>query len=260
MENYLNKIKNREHVSYQSFLNKCSKYNIKDAHLRQVFYVKSCLCNRKNQYMLTIKDQKLFDTTFSRFFSIGNDIKVTAALRGNSKSAKSEKAILIWKEHFNSINSIGIEFNKKEYILDINKKNTLVIIENLNNFLNIETNFESSFDLDKCNFVWGSGNGITNNYFQDFINEYDNVICFFDIDLGGLKFYKSLLTQLNKKPTFYFTEKIKKQIISYGKTITHKDYEKLMKLYANIEELKEVVDFIQKHKKFAEQEIFQQQR
>lgn len=259
MEKYLNKIKNKEHLSYEIFLKKCAKHNIKDPLLRKIFHIRACLCNKKNQYMLVIKDQELFESTFSRFLLSDKDVKVAAALNGDSKKAKSEKAILIWKENYDSVNSIGVEFKKENYTLNNKKKDTLVIIENLNNFLNIESNFESSFELEKCNFVWGSGNGITNNYFNDFINEYKNVICFFDIDLGGLKFYKSLLNQLNVSPKFYLTERMKKQIINYGKTITQNDYKKMMEQYSNIEELRDVIGFIQEHKKFAEQEIFQQQ-
>lgn len=244
-------------MSYQVFLNKCLKHNIKDQHLRKIFTIKSCLCKKKNQYMLTIKDQALFDSTFSRFFASNDDVKVKAALRGDSKTAKSNKSLLIWKEHHSSVNSVGIEFHESNYDFHTLKKDKLIIIENLNNFLNIETNFDSDIDLNEYNFVWGSGNNITNQHFVEFLNEYKDIVCLFDIDLGGLKFYKSLKNQINTNIQFYFTPKMEKMAKEFGKPISMNDYETLMKHYAKTEGLEHIVSFIKETKKFAEQEIFQ---
>lgn len=255
MKKYLEKILNQEPISYSSFLKQCEKNNISDQKNRTIFSISSN--GKKNQYLLTIKNKQLFEDTFSNFLIKHEDKKVEAALRGNSKKAKSSRSLMIWKENSNGVNSIAIEFNNQDYVLNIDKKKKLIIIENLNNFLNIKSNFPE-LDLKEYNFVWGNGNNITDKNFISFLNEYEEVICFFDIDLGGFKMFKSLYNQLNTKIEFYFNDFMKEKIITHGKTITIDQYNTTMKFYKDVPALNDVLLFINKHQKFAEQEIFQQ--
>lgn len=257
MKSYLNKIKNNESLSYSTFLKKCTKHKITDTQLRRIFSISVSPCKKKNQYRLTIKDEEAFNNTFSKFMVENSDVKVEAALHGDSKTAKSEKSLLIWKEHHSSTNSVGIEFNKSNYDFHTLKKDKLIIIENLNNFLNIESNFDNDICLHEYNFVWGSGNNITNKHFVEFLNEYKEIVCLFDIDLGGLKFYKSLEKQVKTNLQFYFTPKMEKMVKEFGKPISMSDYETLMKHYTKTNGLEYIVSFIKETKKFAEQEIFQ---
>tara|TARA_Y100001960_G_scaffold334192_1_gene446940 strand:- start:18459 stop:19235 length:777 start_codon:yes stop_codon:yes gene_type:complete len=255
MRFYLDKIEKKESLSYLAFLKKCEKQGITDMKLRMIFSISPS--SKRNQYILSIKDEDLFNKTFSKFLIKDEDLKVEAALHGNSKTVKSDKALLIWKENFDSLNSVGIEFNESNYKLDKSKKNKLIIIENLNNFLNIKSNFNNEIDLDEYNFVWGSGNSITNKYFSSFLNEYNEIICFFDIDLGGLKFYKSLKKQTDTNLSFFFSDDMKKNVEIFGTQINFDIYSKVLKNYSTVEGLEDIIAFIKEHKKFAEQEIFQ---
>ena len=72
------------------------------------------------------------------------------------------------------------------------------------------------------------------------------------------KMFKSLYNQLNTKIEFYFNDSMKEKTITHGKTITIDQYNTTMKFYKDIPELNNVLLFINKHQKFAEQEIFQQ--
>lgn len=258
MKRYLDKIKNNNHINYKVFLGLCIKNKIKEDILRNIFSINSCKCKSKNQYILTIKNEELFEKIFSTFFSKDKDKKVQAALQGNSKKAKNENSILIWKENFSDCNSIAISFKNKKYQLNLNKKKNLIIIENLNNFANIKSNFEENeINLEDYNFVLGMGNSITNNNFSDFLNEYENIVCLFDIDLGGLKFFKTLLKNIKTNQTFLLNDKMKEKILIYGKKIDIKQYNEVLKYKKEVPELNEITNFIIKHKKFAEQEIFQ---
>ncbi|MBM24247.1 MAG: hypothetical protein CL760_00865 [Chloroflexi bacterium] len=257
MKSYINKIKKNESISYAAFLKKCTKHKITDTKLRSIFSIATSPCKKKNKYLLTIKDEEAFNKTFSKFMTEASDVKVEAALHGDSKIVKSERSLLIWKEHHYSINSVGIEFDKSNYNFHTLKKNKLIIIENLNNFLNIESNFDNDIDLYEYNFVWGSGNNVTNKHFVEFLNEYKEIVCLFDIDLGGLKFYKSLEKQVKTNLQFYFTPKMELMVKKFGKPISISDYETLMKHYTKTNGLKYIVSFIKETKKFAEQEIFQ---
>ena len=70
--------------------------------------------------------------------------------------------------------------------------------------------------------------------------------------------FKSLYNQLNITLKFYFNDFMKEKTITHGKTITIDQYNAAMKFYKDIPELNDVLLFINKHQKFAEQEIFQQ--
>jgi 5S rRNA maturation endonuclease (ribonuclease M5) len=252
---YLKKIKNFEELSFSGFKNTCLKHNISNETISNVFSAKG---NGNNKYVLSIKNQELFNDTFLKFEYESENVKVESALRGNSKLSKSPYSILNFKGNYDDINGISIIFKKKVFTLNFELKKKLIIIENVNTYCDIISFFKNSnINLNEYNFIFGSGNSITNNHFVDFLNEYDSIFCLFDIDLGGLKFFKTLSKNINSKLCFYFDEDNEKKLIKYGNKITNKQYLTLIDLYSNIPELEKVINSIKKNKKFVEQEVFQ---
>lgn len=107
-----------------------------------------------------------------------------------------------------------IEYNKN--IITDNHQN-LIIIENLENFfrykefINLDI-FDYIPNLNKSIIILGNGNQITNSNLTTFINQFDNIHCFFDYDKGGFDMYENI-KHINK--FFYIPKKeILKNIIN----------------------------------------------
>lgn len=251
MKKYINDILNNKAINYLLFLNKYKTYS--SIPIEDVFNISK----KDKKFYLTIKNQILFNQLFKNLLSINDDIKVQAALRGNSKNEKSSYSILNVKENFFDKNGVSINFYNSNYDFNTNKKKC-IIIENLNNFCNIQSNFiNENIDLNDFLFIWGAGNGITNTNFYHFINSFEEVICYFDIDAGGFKFYKTLRNNLTTKLVFMYTEYMNKLLIQYGKNISISECNNLLKLYGKTPGLQNVLNYVIKNKKYAEQEIFQ---
>ena len=62
--------------------------------------------------------------------------------------------------------------------------------------------FGLNFSLENTDLLYGSGNQVTNQLNQEFLNRYEAILCFFDYDLGGLKIFKALKNMLGKKAKF----------------------------------------------------------
>jgi hypothetical protein len=255
---HLNTILEGQHVNYANFKKKYLKNKIKESDVRLALSVTPCACGKRDKYFINIKDVYIFNGLFAKFLTTNPNQKVEAALHGDSKTKKNPDSILIYKSDFKDNNGISIGFKDRQYENVGRKKDHLIILENLSNFNNIQLSFVDE-DINLCdfNFVFASGNAITNNHFSDFFNEYESITCFFDIDLGGFKFYKTLKKIYDGNISFYYSKRMEKLLQIYGKPIQDDQHNKIIKYYKDVKGLETVLNSVFINNKFAEQEIFQ---
>ena len=256
IEKYLKNISSGKEINYKNFKKICSASGIDNSTIKDIF---SAVGMSNNKYVLTVKNHELYDLTFSKFYVENNNTKVQSALRGDSKKNKSPYSILTIKERYNALFGISLFF--KDNIctqIPFKLKRKLMIVENANVFCDIQSCFTNSeINLNEYNFVFGSGNSVTDKSFYDFFDSYDEVVCLFDIDLGGFKFYKTLSLNLKTKLTFYFDKENERKLMKFGNPISDDTYLKMNNIYKDIQGLNKIISIVNKHKKFAEQEIFQ---
>ena len=230
-----------------------------EEYIKSIFKISKDTGRRGNFYHLLVKDSDKYDEAFSKFKIEKTNKKVEKSIYGNSKKAKSDFSFLLVKQNYDDEIPNVVVFNEQDYQcnFEYSMKQKLMIIENEDNFGNIIDSFNNeSIDLNEYNFILGFGNYISDRNFTRFLNEYSEIQCFFDIDLGGLKTFSSLDSRLETEIEFYYSEKMSNYLRKYGTTIKEKDYIETSK-YRNNEKLKLVVADILNHKKFAEQEVFQ---
>lgn len=260
MINYLNKIENYKSLNYLAFLKKASSFNIQEKDIKDIFSIKKDRTKKGNFYFLEIENKKNYHNLFDKFKYENDNKKVQLSIHGNSKKAKSDYSYLLINMNYNDSIPEVVVFNKENYIskFDFNNlKSKLMIIENEDNFFNIINSFKNDdINLNEYNFVFGSGNEITDKNFIKFFDLYDCIYCYLDIDLGGLKTFSTLEKNLNSNVNFYFSESMKVLLSKYGKNITDKEYLSVLSYSDNLK-LKKVISSILSTKKFAEQEIFQ---
>lgn len=255
IKKFLKNITNGKEINYNNFKSYCKKLGIDSNDLKLIF---TSYGMGNNKYVLTIKNTELYDSVFSKFNIEDENIKVSSALHGNSKKAKSPYSVLTLKENHDDLYGFSLIFKDEDCLYDFPKKKKLIIIENANLFCDINSFFiNSNVNLSEYNFAYGSGNSVTDKNFYRFFDDYEEIICLFDIDLGGFKFYKSLSLNLKTKLKFYFDNENEKKLKLFGRTITNEEYLKMNSLYGDVIGLKEIIFIANKQCKFAEQEIFQ---
>jgi hypothetical protein len=255
IKKYLKNITNGKEINYNNFKSYCQKLGITSGDLKLIF-TSSGMGN--NKYVLTIKNKELYESIFSKFYIEDENTKVSSALQGNSKKSKSPYSVLTVKGNHDDLYGVSLIFKDEECLYDFHKKNKLIIIENANLFCDIISFFiNSDINLSEYNFAFGSGNSVTDKNFYRFFDDYEEIICLFDIDLGGFKFYKSLSLNLKTKLKFYFDDENEKKLELFGRPITNEEYLKMNSLYSCVTGLKEIISIVNKQCKFAEQEIFQ---
>jgi hypothetical protein len=258
VRNYLNSINKNSSLNYNAFIKKCSSYSISENTVKECFVIKKDSSKKGNFYYLTIKDNSSFSRIFDKFNIEKENKKVQLSLHGNSKKAKSDNSFLLVKLNAHDIVPWSVVVDKTSFYSNTNDfKKKLIVIENEDNFWNIIDSFKNEdLNLDEFNFILGFGNYISDNKFTVFFDLYDEILCYLDIDIGGLKTFSSLDKNITKNISFYFSEHMNKYLNEFGKTITENDYIEVSKYTSNPKLLK-VTSAILKSKKFAEQEIFQ---
>ncbi|MEZ7188533.1 DUF2220 family protein [Pseudoalteromonas sp. DY56-GL22] len=261
---YLNAIKESAPLPLFVFKDWCSKQlDIDNELFSKIFNVTNSISTK--HYLVSIKDTSLYEQYFSRFEYSSNDEKVEATLHGDSKKGKIDGGVLNFKHHYFDQHGISICFRNTK--TGFNPSSTsLLLIENLNNFLS-PNNVFVGIDEDKLtsNVIWSKGQEITSKQYVNFLNKYDQIICFFDFDLGGFEAFKRLKLTLRSdiKLTFYHPVNLAKYLNFFGKNVTDKQYLALRK-YNNITELNDIINEIVSLKvngrrsiRFLEQEALQ---
>ncbi|MBU2871362.1 hypothetical protein [Colwellia sp. E2M01] len=185
----------------------------------------------KDKYNLTVIDPVSFKQLLDN--SSPSKDRADASNKGNSHAYKvSMSYLLVYPDGFNkaNIDSNNVTTNNEQLNAQINNipevvictnsaltigfqpKKTLVIIENQENFFRYQSFLPYLFnDLNNSNpafdVAFGSGNSVTNNMNSLYFNQYDEVLCCFDYDLGGLTMFSSLIKMTKAKVTFVMPSK-----------------------------------------------------
>lgn len=256
---YIEKIKARVPINYTAFQDACNKVGISTNLFRDIFSVTRDGKLKKGQYDVKVKDSELFDKYFARYLHESGDLKVTAALHGNSKTKKTNGAVLNFKHCLTDHHGISICFLNNETTF-ISSSKSLLIVENLNNFINPNgtiTGLPSEFN--NFNTIWGSGIDIASEQYTNFLSSYENIYCFFDYDLGGFKTYTSLYSKLsNTNISFYLSPKLTEYLELFGNPISEKQYLELLK-YRNNSGLEKVIEIILSVKTSSNSPLFLEQ-
>ncbi|TYK66910.1 hypothetical protein [Colwellia echini] len=174
----------------------------------------------RNQYHLAVIDQISFKQLFDTSKPSHN--RVDAATKGNSHTHKTSMSyLLVYPDVFNCLVQSDVinpqppkvvVCDKKKCSMSFKPQKRLIIIENQETFFRYQafilrlrndiTDNNKSVDI-----AFGSGNSVTNSFNSMYFNQYDEVLCCFDYDLGGLTMFASLQKMISTKLTFVLPDK-----------------------------------------------------
>lgn len=189
MKKFFDNVDNNKQVNFKLYI---EKFKEKGIAIEKMF-VPVLVANP--YYILTPKNIDDYNTLKLKMnVHIEKTDRTSYAVHGDSHLTSVSYAFLLVKESINdTIKTVFFDKGKIEQTELVAMKKKAIIIENLENFGNTLANFRNiNIDLTEYSFIFGSGNSITNPMFNDFLMSFDELLCLFDIDAGGLQMFNTL--------------------------------------------------------------------
>ncbi len=155
--------------------------------------------SHQDKHKLMIIDQQCFDTMLAG--SKPSQNRIEAAILGNSHQHKTSLSyLLVFPAVSLKTKSKDISLCPKVVVSDgsvltqeFTSQKTLVIIENQENFFRYQEFLPKLTDIPGAiDIAFGQGNSISNTLNAIYLNQYQQILCCFDYDLGGLTMFASL--------------------------------------------------------------------
>lgn len=196
---YLLKIRAGEPINFEALIGQLVRAGMLEIDINRVLVAQK-MSQSKPRYAVTVIDAIAFDSLLARFQPSGVDGRTGAALDGNSHAAGVSESILIFRSEYHPHPTVAIT-EQGEWTFPRPLGPIGVIVENLENFLRFHETiaFIDSilpFELDKFELIYGSGNQISNSLNVPVLKRFDAIYCLFDVDVGGMRMFKTLRTLL----------------------------------------------------------------
>lgn len=155
--------------------------------------------------VVEVVDASLAKSLLSTIVRIdAKDSRVGATRKGDSHRAKTSAGLLTvlpaGQSHPRTVVCRG-----GDWLADFELTKSLLIIENIELFLRAEevlgflsNHCDIPVDLGSLDIAFGAGNGIASAHNQGYLEAYGQVLCLFDVDLGGLEIHRNVCRLLRK--------------------------------------------------------------
>lgn len=202
---YLSDIQSGKLINFPVFCKELTKKQISELTIREIFAAELV---KPKRYRITVLDQKVFEEMCQRFQMSASDNRVSAALSGNSHRASVSGSYLLLRR-LSETHPVVVWFEAGEVVCPVQTADTLLLVENLENFIALQATLDLlvswgvDIQCDQLDVVFGSGNQVTNQLHMPFLRRYRRVYCLFDLDLGGIRMFCSLLNQLAQDALYF---------------------------------------------------------
>jgi len=231
LHQYLLTIKSNKAINLRRFISLLpEQYQLE--RWRKIFT--SVKTTAKDKYQLQVIDGTIFEQLIEASKSC--DSREGAAEQGDSHKVNTSISYLLIFDNVSceyiNHSASNTNFEKLPQVvvchstgitMDFKPQKTLVIIENQENFFRYQE-FAPQFItmhpgltqgvLSKVDIAFGQGNNATNKLNAEFYTQYQQVLCCFDYDLGGLTMYSSLIKLT--KAQVHFIQPSKQQLTCYN--------------------------------------------
>jgi len=259
---YLREIKVGESVNFKEVVKSAEKVDIDKSLLLKVFSVSKNYAE-KEMHKVTILEIETFVSwlcKYDRPDGFGNRIDA-----GKGQSSSHDVKLSSTLMHLRKGNKFPFTMKVDEFG-DIQPQFThsksLLIIENEEVFNNISSagaflKEECGVDLSDMDILFGSGNRSANSYLSSLYNRYQEVYCFFDLELGALRTAKSIIDGSTQCAIqFIMPTSVMEYIQSHGKKLSPSHYQQLKEIRLTTPALKLAVDVMLRTRKRLEQEAY----
>lgn len=196
---YLLKIQAGEPINLEALIAQLGRAGVPEIDISRIL-VGQKISKAKPSYAVTVIDALAFDSLLARFQPSDVQGRTGAALDGNSHAVGVSESILIFRSEYYPHPTVAIT-DQGEWVVPRLLGPIGVIVENLENFLRFHETiaFIGSilpFDFNEFELIYGSGNQVTNSLNAPVLKRFDVIYCLFDVDVGGMRMFKTLKTLL----------------------------------------------------------------
>jgi len=200
---YLNQIRQGTPINYPAFLKLLPQAVARRQ--AEVFATEKVAANR---WQVTCLDEAVLAELES--LAATPDSRVAAARQGNSHRHITDATfLLVYHEGLPDARPDVVCLSPGRCLQGFTGKATALVVENEHNFAHAGAMlaFASAclgrdLGFASTDVVLGGGNRITGALAVDWLGQYDQVLCAFDYDLGGLRMFDSLSRRLGAKAVF----------------------------------------------------------
>lgn len=225
-----------------------------------------------DKYTLVVIDTACFEQLLLEAQPSNN--RVDASIKGDSHTHNTSMSFMlvfpdafnkqIWNERVRRPEVVVCD--SSHLTIGFQTKKTLVIIENQENFFRYQEFLPVLLqpfisDTAQLDIAFGNGNSISNSLHAEFFDQYHEVLCCFDYDLGGLTMFSSLMKLSSAKFTFIAPSTVQLNddnfLNSHFKKIPNKvkDWHQAIRLAEQLG-LADLAHAFNRTKKFMEQEVY----
>ncbi|MCJ8298977.1 MAG: hypothetical protein MJK13_08605, partial [Pseudomonadales bacterium] len=146
-------------------------------------------------------DETSFTNFCERFANSSVESRINSAFYGKSHRSNVSGSYLLLRNTKHT-HPVVVWFEEDTFNCPVSQSCIAVLVENLENYIAVD---QLSIVLEKCgvsvninqvDVIYASGNQVTNQLHGPFLQKYEQIFCLFDIDLGALKMYQSLIQLL----------------------------------------------------------------
>lgn len=192
---YLNKIKSGEPLNFDAFKNQLLQKGVDEISLFKTFTTEKVA---RTRYQVKVIDQQLFAQLLIDFPERDINDRISAASAGDShKHPVSQAMIVLWSTHH--VHPVVVLNDVEAINSPVTLSKRLLIIENQENFIQKQRTVDflrqqfADFNNQDFDIALGAGNAITNRLNKAFFNQYQQIDCLLDLDVGGLEIFKNLI-------------------------------------------------------------------
>jgi hypothetical protein len=209
-------------------------------------------------YEVAFIDEK-FEKTLREYAALG-DTREALSKQNKSHSTNVGGSMLVVRDNANHPYTVIFD-GDGEYVSPsiINHSSTCLIVENLENFLQIEKTLAlvAENSTEKFTVVFAGGNAVTNKLHAGYFESFEKVILFLDLDLGGLQIANALKNLVPSVEMTFFMAPNTEQLLSAVIGTQKSNYlEKVIGMAEKQPFLRPACRLIIKHKKVLEQEAY----
>ncbi|MTJ00175.1 MAG: hypothetical protein FH752_16300 [Marinobacter adhaerens] len=203
MNDYLQKILRGQSINYEAFLKKLPD-QFRRRH-RKLFATEKVNTNR---WLVTILDESAFAELQDVAQAPLN--RVDAAKKGNSHRHGTEISfLLVYHEGVSHSRPDTVVVGTESVDMGFQQARSVLVVENERNFYQYAQMLDfagevlgNPLELAECDVVLGGGNRVTRGAILDWLKGYEEVLCAFDYDAGGLQMYSTIAASLGDKAKF----------------------------------------------------------
>lgn len=188
LNNYLQKIDKNLPINYPKFLSLIRELKLPTEIGKDSFSTRKI---KGDLYQVQILSSELKDL-LQKMAGLNKDSRISLATQNLSHFQKTSGSLMLVrkaKEHpFVIVFDGVVSFHKPAHY---SPGTTCLIIENLENFLQIDKTLESlknflPSDMSSLEIVFADGMAVANSYHGNYFSKFNKILLFLDLDLGGL--------------------------------------------------------------------------